>query len=227
MGMVLESFDENGVSTFWPGIDTMVNSHPVLINAEKANPVYDEGGICSSQHPVAGSISPYNAGETLVIQDIPVGDELFKEYDPDWFTGRSEFGNIPIQSSYDKLLELMVDMVANIGKIGEPDDLLSLVYDDLIKEFKTIWDSRTLNAMHDFTWEEMIQAIDIFDVGFLLQNNATRSIKWLKENGRCIDHILPRQHSTIHGAGYVCLLICPQLAGCPTNDFQFCIESFH
>ena len=94
----------------------------------------------------------------------------------------------------------------------------SLLY-ELVQEMQDIWhESRTLNALHDFTWPEIETAIEFpttvldpnrkkeFDdyyygnLGLLLQPNATRSIDWLNTHGKCIDHIVPQQ-STIDGAG--------------------------
>jgi len=58
-----------------------------------------------------------------------------------------------------------------------------------------------LNALYDFTLEDIQRAIDVDDIGFLLQKNASRSIEWLNINGRCIDHIVGGL-STIEGAGH-------------------------
>jgi hypothetical protein len=38
------------------------------------------------------------------------------------------------------------------------------------------------------------------DIAMTYQANATRSLEWLEENGKCVDHIEPKQ-STIDGAG--------------------------
>jgi hypothetical protein len=63
-----------------------------------------------------------------------------------------------------------------------------------------MWDSRTLNSINDFSWEDIQKAIDADDIGYLLQPNATRAIEWLNENGKCIDHVV-HGRSTIDGAG--------------------------
>ena len=200
MGMRMEIFDVNDISAFWPGIDAMVNCHSGLLNLQKATPVYDEGGIHRSKHPGAGGVSPYGADESVVIRDIPVGGELFKNYGEDWFIQRAWLGQIPVQSNYYYVLELMSDMVALLDEIDISSISPSIFYDELIQEFKNIWDSRTLNAIYDFTWEDVRRAIDANDIGFLLQPNATRSVDWLNENGKCLDHIVHKR-STIDGAG--------------------------
>ena len=203
MGMRLELYDVTDVSAFWPGIDAMVNCHFGLLNLEKATPVYDEGGVHRSKHHWAGSISPYEAyeaGSSYVSRDIPAGGELFKSYGDHWFLHRTQLGQIPVTSSYADALTLMHHV-----KTGCEDDLdnsihPSIMYEELFQPLQTIWDSRTLNALYDFSWEDIEVAIEKEDIGVLLQPNATRSIDWLNENGKCVDHIVHKQ-STIDGAG--------------------------
>jgi len=201
MGMRLELFDTNQISAFWPGIDAMVNSHYGLLNLLKATPAYDEAGIHRSKHHGAGSTSPYDAGDvgSLVIRDIPVGGELFKSYGDSWFTYRHWLGNIPISTSYEEALNMMqVLKTENDGPtVSIPAPIM---YDELVRPIKDIWDSRSLNAFFDFSWEEVKQAANAGDIGIHLQANATRSIDWLNENGKCLDHIVNKR-STIDGAG--------------------------
>jgi len=178
----------------------MVNCHSGLLNVEKVTPVYNEGGIHRSKHHGAGGVSPYDGAESLVMRDIPVGGELFKNYGEGWFTERPNLGQIPGVSNYYHMLDLLSNMVELLNENDKIDISPSIIYDELIQEFKNIWDSRTLNAIYDFTWEDAQRAIKADDIGILLQSNATRSIDWLIENGKCIDHIIHRQ-STIDGAG--------------------------
>lgn len=200
MGMRLEVHDKNDISSFWPGIDAMVNCHSGLLNLDKTFPIYDEGGVHRSKHHGAGSSSPYEApyyGSSIVIRDIPAGTELFKSYGPHWFLAREWLGQIPLQENYQLALHLM-------SVLGEGSELLGIppnvIYDDYVRPLKTIWDSRTLNALYDFSWDEIERALDESDIGVLLQPNATRSLDWLRENGKCLDHIV-HERSTIDGAG--------------------------
>jgi len=201
MGMRLELFDKNDISAFWPGIDAMVNCHSGLLNLEKATPVYDEGGIHRSKHHGAGGVSPYDAGElgSYVARDIPEGGELFKSYGDGWFLGRPWLGEIPVSIHYESALKIMQKLAVE----DENDDLgirVSSIYEELVQPFKEIWGSRTMNAFYDFSWEEIKQAAAAGDIGILLQANATRSIDWLNEHGKCLDHIVHKR-STIDGAG--------------------------
>lgn len=56
-----------------------------------------------------------------------------------------------------------------------------------------------MNALPD-TWENAEIAYS-HDIGETHQPNATRSVEWLDEHGKCVDHIRPGQ-STIEGAGH-------------------------
>jgi hypothetical protein len=76
----------------------------------------------------------------------------------------------------------------------------STFYNEIIREFKNIWESRTLNAIFDFGWEDMERALEAEDIGMLLQPSTIRSLEWLNENGKCIDNIVSGR-STVDGAG--------------------------
>ena len=200
MGMRLELFDVNDISAFWPGIDAMVNSHAGLQNLEKATPMYDPAGVHRARHHSAGSSSPYDAaraGSGKVIREIPAGAELFKSYGDNWFLQRTWLGQIPLSENYQRALELAGNIYAGCEEYRcSAEDM----YNELFLPFQKIWDSRTLNAYHDFSWTEMEQALDSEDIGVLLQASATRSVEYLQTHGRCLDHIVHKR-STIDGAG--------------------------
>jgi hypothetical protein len=201
MGMDYETENEDDITAFWPGIDAMVNCHLGLLNVLKSVPVYDEAGLHRNKHPGAGAITLYDAAPTQVIRDIPVGGELFKHYGDFWFTSRSHFGNIPVASDYTLILNLTTALKNLTDTLTSSSNLPQFaLYKELLVEAKSIWDSRTLNALHDFSWEDIERSVKANDMGILFQPNATRSIEWLDANGRCIDHIVPKL-STIEGAG--------------------------
>ena len=200
MGMRLELFDRNDISAFWPGIDAMVNAHSGLLNLVKSTPVYDQGGVHRSRHPGAGSMSPYEAsshGSSLAQRDIPAGGELFKSYGDNWFLGREHLGQIPLLEHYDAAYKLAATLKDGSGLLEIPPDW---IYDDYVQPVKTIWNSRTLNAFQDFSWDDIDRVVEAYDFGVLLQDTATRPLDWLHEHGRCLDHIV-HGRSTIDGAG--------------------------
>jgi hypothetical protein len=201
MGMELETDNLDDITAFWPGIDAVVNCHPGLLNLIKATPTYDEAGLQRNLHPGAGAITPYGAGPTKVIRDIPQGSEVFKHYGDVWFTSRTyKFGMLPLPDDYVSILKLVTSMKSMIEGLQSNNVPSPAVYDELILEIKDIWDSRTLNALHNFTWDHILQAIESQDMGILVQPNATRSLEWLDTYGKCIDHIVPGP-STVEGAG--------------------------
>jgi hypothetical protein len=70
---------------------------------------------------------------------------------------------------------------------------------ELLLEIRDTWETaRTLNALPN-SMEEVQIALKS-NISHLHQPNATRSLEWLQENGKCIDHMVPRP-STITGAG--------------------------
>ena len=69
----------------------------------------------------------------------------------------------------------------------------------LLLPIKEIWNSRALNALSKSFGEASIAYQE--DIGTIHQPIATRSLEWLEENGKSVDHIVPRK-STIIGAGH-------------------------
>ena len=109
-------------------------------------------------------------------------------------TRPTTFGNIPLFHDYDDALDLLNDFSELAGT-----NIRSDLYDVLVT-IRDVWDSRTMNALPD-SHEDAQKALNAQDLGVLHQPDATRSVEWLQQNGKCIDHIVPGQ-STIDGAGH-------------------------
>lgn len=182
MGMLFESLDASDVQAFWPGLDALVNGHLGLLNVMKSTPVYDEAGLHRARHPGAGAITPYGPGPTEVSRFIPAGGELFKHYGDVWFIGRENvFGRIPVLEDYWNILTLM-GRFQKVLPLSN-DNIASALYNDVIVGMKDLWDSRALNALHDFSLDDIRVAVEAEDMGILFQPAATRSIDWLNEHG--------------------------------------------
>jgi hypothetical protein len=70
---------------------------------------------------------------------------------------------------------------------------------DLLLEVRNTWNrARTLNALPGSLRE--VETALTSNITHLYQPNATRSLEWLQQHGKCIDHIVPKP-STIEGAG--------------------------
>ena len=113
------------------------------------------------------------------------------------FTYRSSiFGNIPLTRNY----HLALALLGKIDRLSSEHRPIRRDLYELLLHFKDVWDSRTLNALPN-TLAEAEQAIQANDIGTVHQPKATRSVQWLYENGKCIDHIVPGI-STIPDAGH-------------------------
>lgn len=116
---------------------------------------------------------------------------MYKYYGDHWFESRHRlFGNIPLTEDHQvahRLLRKFVQMPA-----------LSDLY-PLVLQMKQHWDSRTLNSLPD-DLDDALLAATSNDMGVLHQPAATRSVDWLQEHGRCLDHIRPGP-STLPQAG--------------------------
>lgn len=69
---------------------------------------------------------------------------------------------------------------------------------NLMIDIRNVWPSRLLNALPETYMEAAIAALG--EIADVFQPNATRDIGWLKEHGRCVDHIMPGV-STLPNAG--------------------------
>eukprot|EP00980_Cylindrotheca_fusiformis_P003670 scaffold818_cov136-Cylindrotheca_fusiformis.AAC.36 len=193
MGMELELESED-IEALCPGIDSAVNCNLALINVGKATPIYDNAGLHRAKNPGAGAMTPYHNGTTRTIRRVPVGGELFKvQKEATVFTTRPFFDSFPISDDFDRaqrLLERFFKIAVSVQRIS---------YEDAIIPIQSIWNTRTLNALPK-SFEEALVARE-HDIGMTHQPNATRTIKWLAENGKCVDNIFPGK-STIEGAGH-------------------------
>lgn len=189
------------VTAFCPGLDAAINCNLALLNVEKGRPKYETTGLHRSKDPGAGAFTPYHQCETLAVEDIPAGGELFKFYGDWWFESRPEvFGLIPLSEDYPAAEEL----------VEEYNSLISTMQTST-REWTTemsqdVWDlvihhpfpSRTLNALPQTP--DGIETVLQNGIRALYQPHATRSIQELNEHGRCVDQLESRP-STIPQAG--------------------------
>lgn len=195
MGMAHETATED-IEAYCTGIDCAVNCHLGLVNVQKASPVYDDAGLHRSRDPGAGAFTPYHNGSSYVSRRIPVGGELFKFYGDHWFSSRDYvFGLIPLSQDYPDALTLLQRM----DRINQPDAIQEALI-QLVQRINTgVWESRTLNAFPR-TLADAHYALEEEDMAIIHQPAATRSVEWLQQHGRCVDHIRPGL-STLPQAG--------------------------
>lgn len=183
------------IHIYWPGINCAVNCYAPLINLEPAAPFYDEAAVHRSEHPGAGAFTPYKGGASHASRFIPAGGELFKDYGDTWFLTRDAFQGIPVVSDYNHAQELLL---AFFTLKRSSFDTSKDLYDFIIGDINSIWKSRTLNALPD-NHDDATIALQS-EISALHQPSVTRDVSWLRENGRCMDHILPGR-STLENAG--------------------------
>lgn len=113
------------------------------------------------------------------------------------FTTREIFDTLPLIADF----EFAQDLLQKFDELLDPEThekTREFLYETVVVPMRHIWDTRAINAF-PLTYKEAAIAIED-DITATHQPNATRSLEWLQENGKCIDNIVPRQ-STIEGAG--------------------------
>jgi SET domain len=115
-----------------------------------------------------------------------IGGELFKFYGDNWFETRPDmFEKLPLSKDYPRAERLIRKFLKSCPKTVQQD-----AYKLIVETINSgSLESRTLNALPKDFDQALVAAQN--DLGTLLQPSATRSIEWLEENGRCIDHIAP------------------------------------
>jgi hypothetical protein len=196
MGMSRESHS-NDVNAYCPGLDCAINCHLGLLNTHHSFPRYDYAGLHRSRDPGAGAITPYHNGTTYATRTIPAGGELFKNYGDHYFVSRhTKFGpDFPLVGDYPMAEHILRNMTAiKMSPIAQKD-----LYEDIVLGMKKRYNtSRVLGAFPLNIKGALVGAEQ--NLFTLLQPTATRSIEWLRENGRCIDNMKPVS-SNIRQAG--------------------------
>lgn len=197
VGMAFESDRDARISGVCAGMGSVANNHAALSSAGNSLPsFFGSMGLHRSRDPGAGAFSAYHQAIATAERDLPAGGEIFKYYGNDWFNARTKVKGInvvPIASDYpfgQRLLKKLVGGVVlglSSSRSAEPwqVDLYSLVQG--ISDDK--WKSRKLNTLPP----SLDDAEDAYehDIATALQPAATRSVEWLEQHGRCVDHIRP------------------------------------
>jgi hypothetical protein len=191
MGMQQETSHANDyVSAFAPGLDAAINCHLGLINVDKNVPVYDVSGLHRSTDPGAGAITPYHNCTTSVVQNIPAGGELFKDYGDHWFITRPyAFSTLPLKDDFPKA-ETLVHKFNRLqtglqGKKKVSEKLLA----DLWGVVTSMTYSRTINALPKEY--EAVSLVVQEGIRAYYQPSGTRDLQDLQQTGRCLDITKP------------------------------------
>jgi hypothetical protein len=203
------SFETDGyVCDYGVTFATLPNYHTYLMNlvTHIPYPPYDDTFIETTGNPGAGAFSYHEGRSGVATKDIGAGDEIFLDYgyenreDSDYFEW---FQYIPIWADFDDAGKIMVN---------NWEFLEDLRHDNKDPELKVL--EHVLRAIHNTA------AATNERVASILPKNASdydrvakrvrwatqqefsetlakemsleqRSVEWIKENGRCVDHIVP------------------------------------
>jgi len=190
-------FEAAHVESIVPGLGMLANSHPGLINAEMVAP-HREALLHRGSDPGSGASTTFHDVHYLAREgEIEAGAELFVEYGDNWFKRRTDdFGPLPLSDDYvkaDDLMEMMWDIIK--------DDPESQLAHKIFKLLLRATDSsvRLQNAL-----PRTVGGIEhVLNMGGSGKNSVPGRVKtpsWLRENGRCLDHIRPGV-STVKQAG--------------------------
>ena len=205
VGMYFETYNSD-IQGLCNGLGAIVNSYFPIVNLEEGLPDYED----SQNFPGIGAVSPYHNHTSVTRRAIPEGGELFIQYVDSWFTTREKlFGKIPLFDDYPKAQKLLRKFLRVVDYAGSVRQEWQNDLYELIKSIgQGAWESRLLNALPQTLAEARIAAQDD-GMTKLYQPNATRSLEWLEQNGRCTDHIRPG-HSDEAGRGALAVRALPK-----------------
>lgn len=189
-----DEIDGSTVSAASPGIGAAINCRISMVNIEASWNKIDDGGLHRSKNPGAGAITPYHDRRSFAVDDITAGQELFISYGEKYFKSRqSTYGLVPLRKDFkeaDALLEKYRRVVAH----NKTSSKLQQGVLDIMVNFP--FPSRMINALPT----NASDVERVAQVGTGKQYQTTRSLEWLKTNGKCMDNIRPGM-STIPEAG--------------------------
>ncbi len=201
-------------SGFSWGYGSLPNCHLWMLNVEFSPCEFDTVGVTPANSPGAGAFTGHYNRLAKATEDIRAGGELFVDYGAAYFTTREDYmGLIPGEEDFedgeefmervDELFEsLSSDNVTDEG--NGHDEAQQTLYLQQVQS--DIWNmilhspykSRPLAALPK-TYKAAIRAIDV-GITQTEEELAIHSIEYLQENGKCTDHIQPK-NSTIQHAG--------------------------
>ncbi|KAL7533531.1 hypothetical protein ACHAXR_008233, partial [Thalassiosira sp. AJA248-18] len=202
IGMENEAED---VSVTVNGFGAAPNCHFRLLNVEEHKATYDTAGLDRYTSPGAGASTPWFNRTSTAAQDIEAGSELFVDYGPNWFLTRDGvFQLVPISESFEKAQAFLKEYGKLLVGSDNPDDLIEdkMSLDDEAQ--RDLWDviktfpypTRERQALPD-DHKDAIRAIH-GDIQAIEKENSIRSTEYLKENGKCVDNIVPGKSSIPH-----------------------------
>ena len=166
------------------------NSHPYLNNLDIVHPdvvPYDDSVMDRFEDPGAGAISNYMGRHSIAYMDIEAGEELFLEYPEEYMNYISDKYNIPNRINYEEASEIISTLLSKYGddisewRNKEPFLLASEKVQLLLPKTQHDLD-RVLSKASDGDFTTAVAKE---------MSVKKRSVQWIRENGICLDNIMP------------------------------------
>jgi hypothetical protein len=214
LGEVMD-YEAEKTSGFCWGYGALPNCHFWMNNIKESECDFDTVGLTPGNSPGAGAFTGYYNRTAHASEDIRAGSELFVNYGLNWFKDRENYmGLVPLEDDFkvageflNGVGELLESLVTGEWTQSDVDDAGVEEHLHYIEQVQAdIWNiiinfpskSRPLAALPK-TYQAATRAIDV-GITQTEEELATRSLEFLEEHGKCLDHIQPKD-STIPHAG--------------------------
>lgn len=200
----LESYqDENrdaSKAVFVPGIGCTVNSILEMNNIISTHgSIYDTAGLHRSRDPGVGAFSPYHSSKTITKEPVRAGAELFASYGDYWIPWIPG-AVITLNENLDNTDEFVEEYADWVKGQDLPPDVKEGLW-NFTKDFP--YYSKVFTALPKRNWsrvEEVVAEKPTSITRRFIREDGVRDLQWLKDNGKCQDHIRPGR-STLTQAG--------------------------
>jgi len=194
-GMALAKFECAAVSESIVSFGSLCNYHTYLVNAEGHPEGYDYEAVDRFVHPSAGAFSYHKGQHFKATRTITAGEELFVDYGSSWLDSREgTFADyVPRNDDFVKAAEILLIMRETyLNSTSEINDgaistfiHATRVFDDRVASL--IPDTKAkYEAVENHLYEDSLYAMAIAKSTVI-----NRGVNWIKENGLCMDNILP------------------------------------
>lgn len=183
----------------------ITNFHTYLANVKGTNYGYDDEAADRFRDPSAGAFSYHEGHSFKSDRIIKAGDEIFTDYGEAWLDAREGTfaDSVPRYDDFVKAGSILHTMRDNFIEtaVEVNDDVLSL-----IKGATEVFDGRVASlipdkkARYDILTEHHLDEENYYADVIARESVMKRGVSWIKENGLCMDNILPGK-STIPFVG--------------------------
>lgn len=187
-GMIDELEEHENAYVISFGMGAAVNCMLPLVNVEDETEDSTNSAGVTSQSPGAGAFTPYHNRTFHATKDIPKGAELYAHYGESYFETRSSYESVPLPKTYEVADDLIRKFLSFPQKLPEVSSSLFQDLWDLIRDPDVINNSRLSSALPN-NYTQLADTLSSGGTSMGHYNNSIRTIRWLQENGSCMDNI--------------------------------------